>query len=125
MIDIFPGEIYQAFDGTGGARPFVVVSRAELNRGKYFLAIPFTTARLAERRVLPNCVYFRRGSFGLKKACVAQAEALTLLRRSDLTQPPTPIGTISPAKFTTLISAVGFVLDADCHPEAAPDDGSA
>lgn len=124
MSDILPGEIYQAFDGTGGVRPFIVVSRPEFNRGGYFLAIPLTTSRLAERRELQNCVYFSKGSSGLRKASVAQAEALTMLRKSDRTNPPIPIGTISPSKIAKLIAAVGYVLDAECHPVAAPDDAS-
>lgn len=109
----YPREIYEAFDGSDKPRPFVIVSRPELN-DRYFLAVPFTSARLDERRNLPQCVYFNEGSFGLTKACVAQAESMTLLRRSDLTVPPEPIGTMNVAKFERIISAVGFVLDAEC-----------
>ena len=124
MSQIFPGEIYQARDGTGGERPFIVVSREELTRGHYFLAVPLTSKHLDRRRELTNYVYFSRGSFGLRKACVAQAEALTMLRKSDRTNPPIPIGTISSTKLAKLIAAVGYVLDADCQPAASPDHGS-
>lgn len=125
MSRIFPGEIYQARDGSGGERPFIVVSREEFNRGHYFLAVPLTSKQVDRRREFPNCVYFSRGSFGLKKACVAQAEALTMLRKSDRTNPPIPTGTISSIKLTKLITAVGYVLDADCRPATSPDHDSA
>lgn len=115
MSGPYPREIYEAFDGSDKPRPFVIVSRRELN-DRYFLAVPFTSTRLDERRDLPHCVYFSEGSFGLTKACVAQAEAMTLLRRSDLTVPSEPIGTVTVAKFERIISAVGFVMDAECEP---------
>ncbi len=112
-----PGEIYWAFDGSGGRRRFVVVSRASLNRGDYFLAVPFTSGRLDVRRTLPNCVYFNGGAFvGLPQDCVAQAEALTQLRKADLVQPAESLGTIGTVAMARLITAIGHVLDSDCHP---------
>jgi mRNA-degrading endonuclease toxin of MazEF toxin-antitoxin module len=112
-----PGDIYVAVDGSGGRRPFVVVSRADLNRGEYFLAVPFTSARLEVRRTLPNCVYFPAGAFvGLPRDCVAQAEALTQLRKTDLVPPGEPLGTVGAPAMARLIAAIGHVLDSDCHP---------
>ena len=118
MVDFLPGEIYEAFDRVGRRRPFVVMSRPELNRGDYFLALPFTTARLEERQRVRNCVFFSQGSFGLTKSCVAQAEALTFLRKADLVVPPTPLGKVDPRKWRQLVRAVGFVVQAECHPAA-------
>ena len=116
-----PGDIYVAVDGSGGRRPFVVVSRADLNRGEYFLAVPFTSARLEVRRTLPNCVYFPGGAFvGLPRDCVAQAEALTQLRKMDLVPPGEPLGTIGAAAMARLITAIGHVLNSDCHPTPTP-----
>ena len=116
LRELLQGEVYRAFVGTDKPRPVVVVSQSQFNRGHYCLAIPFTTARLGERRSLPNCVYFRKGSFGLTKACVAQAEAMTLLRRTDLVQPVSRLGKLSQARMADLISAVGYVIGADCNP---------
>lgn len=94
----------------------VVVSREELNRGSYFLAVPFTTAHLERRKELPNCVPFEAGDFGLPKKCVAQAEALTQLRKSNLSEPREKIGTLSSEALAEVIDAVGDVLDAICEP---------
>lgn len=116
LSELLQGEVYRAFVGTGKPRPVVVVSQSQFNRGHYCLAIPFTTARLTERRRLPSCVYFRKGSFGLTKACVAQAEAMTLLRKSELVQPVSRLGRLSQARIADLVSAVGHVIGADCNP---------
>ena len=61
-------------------------------------------------------MYFRKGSFGLSKACVAQAEAMTLLRKADLIQPVSRLGKLSRARMADLVSAVGYVIGADCSP---------
>lgn len=113
-----PGEIYLAFDGSpgGDGRPFVVVSREELNRGKYFLAVPFTSQRIAERARYKNCVRFAKGSFGLWKECVAQAEGLTQLRKSDLVH-GNRIGRLDPQALEKVVEAVGYALAAECAPE--------
>ena len=115
LRELLPGEVYRAFVGADKPRPVVVISKPQFNRGHYCLAIPFTTARLSERRVRPNCVYFRKGSFGLSKACVAQAEAMTLLRRADLVHPVSRLGKLSRARMADLVSAVGYVIGADCN----------
>lgn len=115
-MSLLPGEIYWAFDGTGSKRPYVVVSREELNRGDYLLAVPFTTAKLQIRKSLPNCVYFQKGAFGLPKECVAQADALTQRRKTDLVQPVEPLGKLSDELMRRLVSAVGNAIAADCLP---------
>lgn len=113
-----PGDIYLVRDwqSSGKGRPVVVVSRTKFNRGRYCLVVPFTTQQLDTRRTFRNCVYFSKGSFGLYKDCVAQAEGITLLRRSDIVPPPQPIGQVDSAKMSELITAVGYVIGADCEP---------
>ena len=110
LLELRPGEIYMAFDGSGKQRPFVVVSRGELNRGNYFLAVPFTTARLEERRNLPNCVSFPRGAFGLDRECAAQTDALTQLQKSDLSTPIERVGTLSSTYYLRLVEAISYSL---------------
>ena len=117
MNRIAQGDIYLVHDASGKHRPFVVVSRSELNRGRYCLAVPLTTRRLDRRRTLRNCVFLEKGSFGLPKACVAQAEAATLLRQSDIVRPIQRVGKVSPSKLEDLIDALGYVIGADCKPE--------
>ncbi|WP_419160959.1 type II toxin-antitoxin system PemK/MazF family toxin [Candidatus Palauibacter sp.] len=120
MSEVLPGEIYLARNGSRKTRPFVILSQSTFNRGHYCLAVPFTTGRLAQRRDLPNCVFFRKGTFGLAKSCVAQAEALTLIRKSDFVQPLSRLGKVSQVRMTALVAAVGYVIGADCKPLAAP-----
>ena len=116
MDQLNPGDILWAFDGAGGKRPFVVISRESLNRGDYFIAVPFTSSRLPERKQLPNCVLFPAGAFGLPRECVAQADAVTQLRRTDLATPLDRIGTLTPGKLADLLRAVGYTISADCAP---------
>ena len=94
-----------------------MLSRSELNRGQYCVAVPFTTQRLDRRRKLPNYVFFSKGSCGLPKACVAQAEAVTFVRQSDIVSPIVPVGKVSQRELADLISAVGYVIGAVCEPE--------
>lgn len=67
--------------------------------------------------MLRNCVVFDEGSFGLPKACVAQAEAVTLLRQSDIVRPIQRVGKVSRDKLEDLVSALGYVIGAECEPE--------
>ena len=67
---IRPGEIYLA-DTEAGKRPAVVLSREELNRGHWIVAVRVTSAHFAVRSTLPHCVAFHAGEFGLTKDCVA------------------------------------------------------
>jgi hypothetical protein len=54
-----PGEVYDAdFPGVG-VHPVIVVSRDDLNRGGQAMVAICTSARLALRRTLPNCVPFQ------------------------------------------------------------------
>lgn len=67
------GEIYMADFGQAGPHPVVVVSREELNRGRYALVVVCTSARFAVRSKLPNCVPFQAGDFGFTVDCVPSA----------------------------------------------------
>ena len=53
---IYPGEIYMADFGPAGPHPVIVVSREELNRGRYALVVVCTSARFTVRSKLSNCV---------------------------------------------------------------------
>ena len=66
---IQPGEVYMADFGPAGPHPVIVVSREELNRGRYALAVVCTSARFAVRSKLSNCVPFRAGDFGFTVNC--------------------------------------------------------
>ena len=109
-----PGEVYWAFSDK--RRPVVVVSREELNRGEYVVVVPLTTARLEVRRKLPNCVPIQGAKYGLKD-CVAQAEMISALSRSDLLDPEKgPIAKLDGEMMRGLIRAVGYVVGAEVNP---------
>ena len=59
-----PGEVYMADFESAGRHPVIIVSREDLNRGRYVLVVVCTSARFSTRRVLPNCVPFLAGEFG-------------------------------------------------------------
>ena len=67
-----------------GRRPAIIVSREELNRGNWVVAVMVTSTHFATRSRLPHCVAFAAGEYGLTKHCVAQAETITYLAVSDL-----------------------------------------
>ena len=109
-----PGEVYWAFSDK--RRPVVVVSREELNRGDYVVVLPLTTARLEVRRKLPNCVPIQGAKYGLKD-CVAQAEMISTLSRSDLLDPEKgPVAKLDDEMMRSLIRALGYVVRAEFKP---------
>lgn len=112
---IQPGEIYLADHQTATPHPVIVVSREELNRGRYIVAVMITSASFAIRSRPANCVAFRAGEFGLTKDCVAQGETIAPyeLTDLDLTQ---VIGRLDDARLRDVIRSIGHVLDSDCEP---------
>lgn len=81
---IRPGEVYTADFAEAGPHPIIVVSREELNRGRYALVVVCTSARFAVRSELPNCVPFRAGDFGFTVDCVAQCENVLSIDKAQL-----------------------------------------
>jgi mRNA-degrading endonuclease toxin of MazEF toxin-antitoxin module len=114
---IGPGEIHLADFEEAGPHPVIVVSRAELNRGRYVLAVVCTSARFALRRTLPNCVAFRAGQFGFTVDCVAQCDNMLSIETSQLDLGSGPIGTLDEMAMREVIKAVGYVLRSDCELE--------
>jgi len=123
VLTFQPGDVYIAHL-IPKDRPVIIISREELNRGDYVVAIPLTSARIEERESLGNCVRLRAGEFGLTKDCVAQAEMISFLPKSDLDQMIGPVGRLDRETLQEVIAAVGYVFNADCvladSPTAAP-----
>ena len=69
---IRPGEIYLADFEQAGPHPVIVISREDLNRGRYALVVVCTSAHFARRSSLPNCLPFQAGEIrvyrGLRRA---------------------------------------------------------
>jgi mRNA-degrading endonuclease toxin of MazEF toxin-antitoxin module len=113
---IEPGEIYTADFLQAGRHPVIVLSREDLNRGTYALVVVCTSARLAVRSRLPNCVPFRAGDFGFTADCVAQCENLLTIDKSQLDLVTGPVGKLNDVAFRDVIKAIGYVMESDCEP---------
>ena len=111
-----PGEIYGAYVPAGEPHLVIVVSREEFNRGDYVLAVPVTSRKFQLRSRLPNCVPFRAGEFAFDRDCVAQAEAIARIEKSDLDLEAGCCGEIDAVKMRALIHAIGYVISAECEP---------
>ena len=94
----------------------MVVSREELNRGNWVVAVLITSAKFARRSTLPHCVPFRAGAFGLTKDCVAQAETISYIAVSDLDADAGVIGVLDSVRMRGVVKALGHVLNSDCEP---------
>jgi mRNA-degrading endonuclease toxin of MazEF toxin-antitoxin module len=113
---IQPGEVYMADFGPAGPHPVIVVSREELNRGRYALAVVCTSARFAARSKLSNCVPFQAGDFGFTVDCVAQCENILSIDQTQIELAAGPIGTLDEATFQKVVKAIGYVIKSDCKP---------
>ena len=113
---IRPGEIYMADFAEAGPHPVIILSREELNRGRYALVAVCTSARFAVRSQLPNCVPFRAGDFGFTADCVAQCENLLSIELTQLDLSDGPVGMLDDMAFRDVIRAIGYVMDSDCEP---------
>jgi mRNA-degrading endonuclease toxin of MazEF toxin-antitoxin module len=113
---IRPGEIYIADFGAAGPHPVIVVSREELNRGRYAVVVVCTSARFAVRSKLSNCVPFRAGEFGFTVDCVAQCENMLSIDKAQLDLAAEPVGVLDDAALRNVIKAIGYVMQSDCEP---------
>ena len=102
--------------GPAGPHPVIVVSREELNRGRYALAVVCTSARFALRSKLSNCVPFLAGDFGFTIDCVAQCENILSIDQGQLDLATGPMGILDEAALQTVIKSIGYVIKSDCKP---------
>src|SRR5438034_449937 len=113
---IEPGEIYMADVGRTFPHPVIVVSREDLNRGHYVVAVVVTSAKFAIRSQLPNCVPLAAGQFGMSKDCVAQAETITVIPKVQLDLASGALGKLDDLTLRDLVKAIGHVIESDCEP---------
>jgi len=113
---IRPGEIYMADFGSAGPHPVIVTSRESLNRGRYALVVPCTSARFAVRSTLSNCVPFRAGEFGFTVDCVAQCENMLSIDQEQLNLAAGPAGVLDAVAFRNVVRAIGYAIGSDCEP---------
>jgi mRNA-degrading endonuclease toxin of MazEF toxin-antitoxin module len=113
---IAPGQIYMADFGPAGPHPIIVVSREELNRGRYALVVVCASARFAVRSKLSNCVPFQAENFGFTADCVAQCENMLSIDQAQIDLATGPIGTLDDATFHKVVRSIGYVINSDCKP---------
>ena len=113
---IRPGDVYMADFGQAGPHPVIVMSREELNRGRYALVGVCTSARFAVRSKLSNCVPFQAGDFGFTVDCVAQCENILSIDQTQLDLAAGPLGILDEAALQKVIKAIGYVIKSDCKP---------
>lgn len=113
---IRPGEIYLADHAEAGPHPVIVISREELNRGRYVLVVGCTSSNYATRSRLPNCVPFRAGQFGFRDNCVAQCENIASIEKTHLDLADGPVGVLDELSMRDVIKAIGHVIGSDCEP---------
>jgi mRNA-degrading endonuclease toxin of MazEF toxin-antitoxin module len=113
---IEPGELYIADFEHAGPHPVIVVSREDLNRGRYLLVVVCTSARFAARSRLPSCVPFRAGRFGFTRDCVAQCDNLLSIEKSQIDFAQGLIGKLHDVVMREVIKAIGYVMASDCEP---------
>jgi mRNA-degrading endonuclease toxin of MazEF toxin-antitoxin module len=113
---IRPGEIYMADFGAAGPHPVIVMSRENLNRGRYALVVPCTSARFAVRSQLSNCVPFRAGGFGFTVDCVAQCENVLSIDQAELNLTAGPTGVLDSIALRNVVKAIGYVIESSCEP---------
>ena len=110
------GEIYSADFAQAGRHFVIIVSREQLNRGAYALAVVCTSARYAIRRTFANCVPFRAGQFGFTTDCVAQCENMLSIEKAQLDLSSGPVGVLDDLALRNIVKAIGHVIDSDCEP---------
>jgi len=113
---IKPGEVYIADFDQAGPHPVIVVSREDLNRGRYALVVVCTSARFSIRSSLPNCVPFRAGQFGFTSDCVAQCDNMLSIEKVQLDLAAGPVGVLDELVMRDVIKAIGYVIESDCEP---------
>jgi mRNA-degrading endonuclease toxin of MazEF toxin-antitoxin module len=111
-----PGEVYSADFSQAGRHPVIVISREDLNRGKYALVVVCTSARFGLRRTIPNCVPFLAGQFGFTADCVAQCENVLSIEKSQIDLIAGPIEVLDEVALRDVIKAIGYVIESDCEP---------
>jgi mRNA-degrading endonuclease toxin of MazEF toxin-antitoxin module len=107
-VNVVPGEVYLADIFEGGTRPVIIVSRAQLNRGGLYLAVPITSSRVEERRRYANYVYLPAGTGGLRDHSVAVTHLVQPVRSGAL---QTKWGEVSDAIVQQVLAGIAWSID--------------
>lgn len=106
------------------ARPIVIVSRDELNRGDRVLAVPFYSQQVEKRAKQKWCALFKAGEGGLKKDCVAKGDEIQLIDPIEILWRRGKLGRFNADQMDRVIIAVRHALrDSALDKERAPTGG--
>lgn len=105
------GELYLLkSDAVGKARPVLIMSRTELNKGSYCLVVPLYSSQFENRKHLRTCVVFQAGEFGLACDCVAKTDEVTQHKLVDIRLGNGPLGIVPADRMQLVSDAVGYSL---------------
>lgn len=111
MAQIKQGDVYALYgDAVGKRRLVVIVTCESLLGGDAVLVIPFTSKQLEKRKQLAYCAYFAAGAFGQDLDCVAKADQLTVMDKTEINFPAGKIGTLSYAQLERVFQALDAAL---------------
>lgn len=110
MQPVQRGQVYRltSSDPNIHNRPVVIVSRDELNGGHSVLLVPFYSQQLEKRTKLKHCVHFAAGEAGLDKECVAKADEVTCLEKTEINLKAGPIGSVKAQKMEKIVEAIRY-----------------
>lgn len=97
-------------DPVGKPRPILVVSIDSLNGGIYLTAVPFYGDEDGRRRHLKSCAFFSQGEYGLEKDCVAKADEISMMRKSELRLSDGPMTELDTDGMRRVTEAIAYCL---------------
>lgn len=92
------------------ARPMIIVSRDELNRGDRVLAVPFYSQQVEKRAKQRWCALFKAGEGGLKKDCYAKGDEIQLIDPIEILWRRGKLGRFNTDQMNRVITAVRHAL---------------
>jgi mRNA-degrading endonuclease toxin of MazEF toxin-antitoxin module len=102
------GEIWWASFFEGGERPALVVSRNELNRGRFILVVPCTSSQVERRAVYRNHVLLPSGSGGLTSDTIAQTHLIQPIEVGYLER---KLGELDTEQLAEVLLAIAWTID--------------
>lgn len=108
-----PGEVHLADLESIGPHYVVVLSREELNRGRWVMVALISSRKVEVRSKLRNCVPITAGEFGLTTDCVVLGESVINLLHEELLE---HVGTLDDDRMREVVRAVGYAMGAECEP---------
>lgn len=110
MIDAYPkqGEIWWTSFQEGWERPAIIVSRNELNRGRFVLVVPCTSSQVEARAQYANHVLLPAGTGGLTNDTIAQTHLIQPIEVATLER---KLGALDDEQLAEVLLAIAWTID--------------